>query len=89
MLIYEKNAAIRLAADYPLRPFVMGSPFDTPLSCLVVRTGRVRAEQIMGMRDSYLGGILIHSRGLYQINPCDTCTPGQTNTGMLYEALLL
>ncbi|RFU72929.1 hypothetical protein TARUN_9328 [Trichoderma arundinaceum] len=64
-------------AQQQLRPYIKNALQDAvlrlPGRIVTFVRGRVRPEQIMGMRDSYVNAFLIQSRGSAVQSPCEAC----------------
>jgi hypothetical protein len=64
-------------AGQQLRPYIKNALQDAvlrlPGRVVTFLRGRVRPDQIMGMRDSYVNAFLIQSRGTASETPCGAC----------------
>ncbi|PKK41572.1 hypothetical protein CI102_15036, partial [Trichoderma harzianum] len=64
-------------AQQQLRPYIKNSLQDAvlrlPSYVVTFLRGRVRPDQIIGMRDSYVNALLIQSRGTAADPPCNAC----------------
>lgn len=64
-------------AGQQLRPYIKNALQDAvlrlPGRVVTFLRGRVRPDQIMGMRDSYVNAFLIQSRGTATDTPCGAC----------------
>ena len=80
LLIVLQSAEIARAADFPTRPFGT-SPYDSPTTPVVARRNAVSAAGLLSQRQSYVKALIIHSRGGFNIQPCQRCRAAYDRTG--------